>query len=37
LRVRGRGERRLDLDRRATIRSTQVKFRPPDLRWTAEI
>jgi hypothetical protein len=30
-RVRGRGERRLDLDRRARIRSTRVKSKPTDL------
>jgi hypothetical protein len=36
-RVRGRGERWLDLDRRARIRSTQVKSKPSDLGQTTEI
>jgi hypothetical protein len=36
-RVRGREERRLDLDRRATIRSAQVESKLPDLEWTTDI
>jgi hypothetical protein len=36
-RVRGKRERRLDLDRRVGIRSAQIKSKPPDLGWTPEI
>jgi hypothetical protein len=36
-RVRGKRERRLDLDRRAAIRSALVKSKLPDLGWVVEI
>jgi hypothetical protein len=36
-RVRGKREGRLDLDRRAAIRSALVKSKPPDLGRTPEI